>query len=484
MRTTLVIFALFVIALPGNSQKQFLANQLQYDSNAVVVRSVNQADSILENFQSRADSIHKLAQNDLAKLEMLRSDAQKKLDSLSKLRLPTNKITHKLDSIETAWQTKINFYKNKLESLKSDATTKLKVLQLPPELQKPLTELQNSIQDYSLPGVDVSFTDRLKSLKLPDAGNLKLQSLSQRLELGDEWKNYTGKLNEVNKLSGQAGKYVNDAGKVVNGNLSEVKSLDKTLESKVSGMEGVGQLAEGQQFISEANSMLGDSSAMVNMAKEQLLNAAQDHFAGKEVILQEAMDKLTKLKARLSEVQSMADLPKRLPNPLKGKPFIERLVPGISFQIQTSGYFLLDLNPMLLYKISPRIWAGAGWNQRIPFEELSIKKEQRIYGPRAAIEVNWTKGIRFKFSPELMNTTIPAYAAAVQGITDPAYREWVPGLFVGMKKDFKVFKYLNGNSEMLFNLIDPHDSSPYNERFSIRFGFEFGLKKKVKTADQ
>lgn len=480
MRTTLVIFALFVIALPGNSQKQFLANQLQNDSISVVVSSVNQADSILENFQSRADSIDKLAQNEFTKLEMLRSDAQKKLDSLSKLQLPTNKITHKLDSIEAAWQSKVEFYKNKLESLKSDATAKLKLLQLPPELQKPLTELQNSIQHYSLPGLDISVSDKLKTLKLLDANDLKLQSLSQRLELGDEWKNYTGKLNEVNKLAGQAGKYANEAGKVVNGNLSEVKSLDKTLEGKVSGMEGVGQLAEGQQFISDANSMLGDSTAMLNMAKEQLLNAAQDHFAGKEVILQEAMDKMAKLKTRLSEVQSMADLPKRLPNPLKGKPFIERLVPGISFQIQTSSYFLLDLNPMLLYKISPRILAGVGWNERIPFEELSIKKEQRIYGPRAAVEVNWTKGIRFKLSPELMNTTIPAYAATVRGITDPAYREWVPGLFIGMKKDFKVFKYLNGNSEMLYNLVDPHDSSPYADRFSIRFGFEFSMKKRTK----
>jgi hypothetical protein len=32
---------------------------------------------------------------------------------------------------------------------------------------------------------------------------------------------------------------------------------------------------------------------------------------------------------------------------------------------------------------------------------------------------------------------------------------------------------------MLNNLYDPENTSSYVERFSIRFGFEFSLKKKV-----
>jgi len=446
----------------------------------LVQQSILKADSVTAQFQTRVDSMKSEMQVEVAKLELLRLSAQKKLDSLSRLKLPTNLITQKIDSIDHAWKQRVDVYKEKLEGFKNAATSKLNVIELPGELQKPLTELKTSIQEYSVPGMDISLPEKLKSLKLPQIRDISIPSLTKKLELGGEWSTYTNKLREVNQLAGKAGQYAKNAGDVVNGNLTEVKNIDKALESKVSGMVEFEQLTEGKQVFSKVNNMVSDSAAMMNMAKEQLLNAAQDHFAGKEVLLQQAMDKMTKLKGRYSEVQSMADLPKRLPNPLKGKPLIERLVPGISFQIQTSKYTLLDINPMMLYKISPRIWTGLGWNHRLPFEEFSFRKGQRVYGPRASVEVKWAKGVSFKLSPELMNTAIPAYVAAVRGITDPSYREWVPGLFVGIKKDFKVFKSVIGNTEMLYNLVDPDNSSPYADRFSIRFGFEWNMKKRLK----
>ncbi len=134
----------------------------------------------------------------------MRIDVQNKLDSLSKLQLPTTKITQKMDSIEQAWQAKVDYYKNKLEKVKSDATSKLKVLILPPELQTPINELQTSIQEYSLPGLDVSFGENLKSFSIPDAGKLQVQSLSKKLELGREWNEYTGKLKEVSQVADKA----------------------------------------------------------------------------------------------------------------------------------------------------------------------------------------------------------------------------------------------------------------------------------------
>jgi hypothetical protein len=78
-----------------------------------------------------------------------------------------------------------------------------------------------------------------------------------------------------------------------------------------------------------------------------------------------------------------------------------------------------------------------------------------------------------------MNTAIPPTIAHYQGI-DPAYREWVPSVFVGIKKDFTVYKQIKGNTEVLYNLYDPHDYSPYGDRLAVRFGFEFPMKKRVK----
>ena len=350
-------------------------------------------------------------------------------------------------------------------------------------MQEPFDKLKSSVQGYSLPALNAN-TPGLPSGNLPSLTNTKLPTLSNQLKLDTNLKGL-GNLNQVNEFAGKAGEYTQDAQNLVKGNLDEVKNIDKTLESKVAGMEGVDQLTKGQGMLGQAN-QLTDSAAMQDkmkeLAKEQIMNVAQDHFAGKQEVLQQAMDKMSKLKSRYSEVKSMAELPKKLPNPLKGKPLIERLVPGVTFQILKSNYFLLDVNALLLYRITPRLSAGAGWNQRLPFDDLKIKKEERIYGPRGVIELKWTKGINFRLLPEIMNTTIPPPIARSHGI-DPAYREWVPSMFVGIKKDFTVYKNIKGNTEVLYNLYDPNNYSPYGDRLAVRFGFEFPMKKKQKWED-
>ncbi|MDZ7647408.1 MAG: hypothetical protein U5K54_09620 [Cytophagales bacterium] len=53
-----------------------------------------------------------------------------------------------------------------------------------------------------------------------------------------------------------------------------------------------------------------------------------------------------------------------------------------------------------------------------------------------------------------MNTTIPSQLANTQGI-DLAYCECVPGLFIGIKKDFTVYKNIKGNTEVLYKCLRP-----------------------------
>ncbi|MEQ1586263.1 MAG: hypothetical protein ABL895_10315 [Cyclobacteriaceae bacterium] len=450
-------------------------------TDTLLQNSIHKADSITLSFQSKADSLNSLYQNQFSKIEGARSQLQSKIDSLNNLKLPTEKLTRKLDSLNQLKDQQLAALTKKVDDLKSKATLSLKEIQLPPQLQEPMQKLQSSIQGYSLPALNIA-TPGIPSLEIPKLGNAKLPTLTNQLALDPNLKDLTGNLNKISGITDQASQYAQDAQNLVRGNLDEVKSIDKTIEAKVAGMDGVDQLADGKALMTEYTQL--DSAALKNKAKElvqeQVMNLAQDHFAGKQEVLQQAMDKMSKLKSKYSEVNSMAELPKKLPNPLKGKPFIERLVPALSFQIQTSQYFLLDVNPMFMYLISPRFSAGAGWNQRLPFDGLSITSDESIYGPRAAVEFKWTKGINFRLLPEIMNTTIPPLIASSKGV-DPAYREWVPSIFVGIKKDFTVYKNIKGNTEVLYNLYDKDGMSPYGDRLAVRFGFEFPLKKKLKA---
>ena len=172
----------------------------------------------------------------------------------------------------------------------------------------------------------------------------------------------------------------------------------------------------------------------------------------------------------------MADLPKKLPNPLHDTPFIERLVPGLTFQLLKSQSVLLDVNVLALYRITPRLSSGAGWVERVAFDGKK-QNSTRVYGPRAAVQFNWSKGFSLRFQPELLNTFVPPQL--IPSGTD-GVREWVWSAFVGIKKDFGVMKFIRGNTEVMYNLYDPQNKSPYTDRLVVRFGFEFPVKKRMR----
>jgi hypothetical protein len=65
--------------------------------------------------------------------------------------------------------------------------------------------------------------------------------------------------------------------------------------------------------------------------------------------------------------------------------------------------------------------------------------------------------------------------------TDPS-GEWVWSIYDGIKKDFTVYKSIKGNTELLYNLFDQKDNSPYAQRFAVRFGFEFPMRKKAEES--
>lgn len=475
-----VLIALLVAANLAHGQSlDSLVNGLLPDTlikhhTDTLTSLISKADSITIAFQQKADSLSGVIEKQLNFIESRQQHLQQKLDSLQQLKLSTTHITRVLDSLKRVKQNTLTTLKEEFENLKSEATSTLQEINLPPQLQEPLQKLQASIAAYSLPAWSLD-GKAIPDLELKKLGSLKLPTLTDQISLDPNLKDITANLNKVQGFADQAGTYASDIQNLVQGNLDEVKSIDVALESKLTGMEGVGQLTEGKAMLSEYSQI--DSAWLKDKAKalvqEQVAALAQNHFEGKQEILQQAMDKMSKLKTKYSEVQSLAELPKRAPNPLKGKALMERLLPGISFQIQKSDYFLLDVNPSVLYQITPRFSAGAGWNHRLPFDGWHITKVEQIYGPRAAFELKWTKGINFRLLPEMMNTSIPSVVAQSNGINDPAYREWVPSIFVGIKKDFTVYKSLKGNTEVLYNLYDKDGKSPYGDRFSIRFGFAY-----------
>ena len=466
-------------------------NSLTMPGDSTSKAALHKADSIRANFQSSVDSLQMSYQKPINKMDSVSRRLQHKLDSLQSLRLPTDKLMTKykaqLDSVTHAKTQKLTELNQKVEASKAKAMSGLKEINMPPPLQGPVQNLEKSIQGYKIPMINGKIPNLNASYgKLPpfrlSSGNLNTGSLGNvklpGVGVNNPLNNIAAETKGLSNATGQIIGYTKDVKNIANGDLGEVRNLDKKAENEAMNLQGMGELKSNTAQINKyKNQMKGrpDSAAMA-MGKSEVIKEATNHFKGQEAVLQQAMDKMTKLKTKYTGVKSMAELPKKLPNPLHDKPFVERLIPGINFQIFNRGHFLLDVNVVAVYRITPRLSAGTGWVERLGFPNTSPSTD-RVYGPRSVVRVDWTKGFSFSFQPEVLNTFVPPQLIQAAGVVE-GQREWVWSAFVGMKKDFTVYKRIRGNTEVLYNLYNPQSKSPYPDRLSVRFGFEFPLQRR------
>jgi len=230
---------------------------------------------------------------------------------------------------------------------------------------------------------------------------------------------------------------------------------------------------QANSFISHVNPELKKE------AMEKAKKVAVNHFAGKEEQLKAAMEKVSKYKQKYSSLNGVSELSKKPRNKMHGKPLIERIVPGLAIQIQSKGEnFLIDFNPYAGYRITGRLRGGLGWNQRIAYntDQKGFSPNARIYGPRTFGEFKLSKGFSPRAEIEIMNTNVPPLLSTI----DPMKREWVWGVFMGMKKEYTIYKNIKGTAMVMGRLFNRDHKSPYADVLNVRFGFEFPMKKKIK----
>jgi hypothetical protein len=459
----------------------------------------NKLDSIEASARGRIDSVTQYYNQATARLQGLSSRCQQKIDSLSHLKLPTEKYTKKLDSLTNKFVEVKQKVEGKIQSIKQKATEKLNSIPLPPELQTKVSELTGSLDKLSLNGltsginspidlkeINTSLNQIIPSTDFKGITNMSSDLPSVNLpDVGlPDVSNNLGSVSDLTSgVSEQAGALKNGASEITQG-VGNVNNLDKLAESQAMKLDVV------KDFTKETGSLSGVSTLMPTeeQAKQQILeqvqSAAIDHFAGKEEILQSAMDKIAKYKSKYESLPNIGDLPKRLFNDLKGKPFIERLVPGIQFQILSKqGNLLVDFNAYAGYRLTSKLTSGLGWNQRVAYNNdlNAFNADARIFGPRAFSEYQLGRGFLPRVEVEAMNTASPPYTSPKA--IDSNSREWVMTVFVGLKKEYRFIKNVKGTTSIMLNVYHPRNKNLYSDVVNVRFGFEFPMKKKVKKVN-
>lgn len=456
------VVALLLTALPTLAQEQ--------DSTSIPLAAIDSAqtmeirlDSIeqitsdkLTSFKNEYDSIDNLA-------NLVTGSIQRRIDSLTTIHLPTTGLTAKLDSINQWKADKLQAVREKTDALKSKTIGKINDLDIPPELKSKAQELTSKISNYdiSLPGSKLNLAGLHLNANLPQinaaaAGlpNANLPRVNTDVVPG-----------EVKDVSGEVSAVENSIPK----DQQAVSTLAENKTAEASGMDNLGLPKQ------QANPF--DQDAAKQNLKSQAPNLAVNHFKGREEVLKSAMNKLSKYKSKYTTVSSIKDLPKHPPNPMKDKPFVERFIPGMTLQLHRNNDWLLDFNPHVAWRFSGRITAGVGWEHRWAYnsDEEDFNKLARIYGPRAFGEFRLSKGIAPMLSIEYLNVPVHLRQAGAP-IGDG--RQWLWGAMAGIKKEYKITRFLRGNVQLLYNIYSPYFRSPYETRLNMRLGFEVMMRKK------
>jgi hypothetical protein len=262
---------------------------------------------------------------------------------------------------------------------------------------------------------------------------------------------------------------------------ASIKSIEQTVTKELSQNAEVKSLLKEETEVKDMTGQLSkmkDAKGAEALAQQQL-QPAINHFAGKEKELQSAMSEISKYKQKYSSVKSLAELPKRAPNPLKEKPWIERVVPGLNYFILSKHSTFVDFNPYVGWRFNPNLTASIGWSERIGISHgnVSTSEYDRVYGVRTNVSYLWTHGFIFRLSPELMKAYVPTSATP-----DTKEQALVFGLFGGIRKDFKIYKGVIGYTEGMYNFTQKSGQNLYGDRLSLRLGFEVKIKKKVKKS--
>lgn len=469
---------------------------------------VQSLSAIVKKNQQKRDSVKAIQQ-----MDSTRASLAHKIDSLKGLNLPHEKYSGKLDSLERLSPA------NKLGQAES------KVDDLERKLNKPVDNVEGAVNDKldlmnreggaqanipgsaALPGASLDAginidppggpqKPAMPALEKPSiegleqAGTLKSKAGDIKSYPGEQLNNIKGveeitaaqgTLTEVNEITDQAQAYGGEVSNVAKGNLGEVNELPEAAENKAAQYAGVGELQAGVGELGQYQNLNSEESAK-KMIKQEATTAialeAPNHFAGKEDVLKAAIDKMSTLKKKYSDARFLNDSLKTSRNSLRGKPVTERIIPGITFQILKTDLVVIDYNPWIAYRINKRLSVGVGWNERFGIgKKFKFTMANRVYGPRTFADLAIKKGFSVRADVEHMNTYVPP-------LLNPnryeGSRTWAWGVFVGFKKRYDFAKGVKGNFQFLYNIYNDNGSSPYQERFNVRFGFEFpGVTKRL-----
>ncbi len=229
------------------------------------------ADSILNDFNTRADSLQDQYHKTISDINARMSNVNRTIDSLRELKLPIRKHERTLKKL-SALKTKTEAgFSGKLNTLKSGATEKLAALDLPDEYNEPLLKLTSQIDRVSLDGNFRVPELEIPGYHIPEVGGLDelpVGAIGNRAAMPQLPDAKTP--SQLTEVSQQAQSYQQGISDIASGDIANPQKLQETIESQASHIEGLEELKQQSGVIDQHKTQL-DNLADPKNAKEKLL---------------------------------------------------------------------------------------------------------------------------------------------------------------------------------------------------------------------
>jgi hypothetical protein len=425
------------------------------------------------------------------------ADSKSLTDSLKSI-LSSNEILHKLDSAvnhfnETVDSLKENISDVKLylmavqqqydklsERLKKVDTLSVyrseKIHKIDSVISKRKSRIDSLLQSNNiLDGKSAlnlsSFNEKISIAEMPHA-NIKIPSV----ELSNNLQVPQLKINSLTEGVVQKPMDINN--KLVQ------NALEGTPESLTKKLDALKEFASSQQKVEsltkqaeEYSKALQDAETLKSKAKDEFI----DHFEGKEEIIKKDVEDIAKLQTKYRDIADSRLLPKHKwkINAMKGKPFIERVVPGIDLQVFTGSNISIHAAPTFSYKISGTFQTGIGAFKRLTY----FKKEESLrladsYGFRFFVQAKIFKGINVfgefeRYKPDA-DARMIIQSSTIRQFDDTHLMTKVN---LGLMNTYSVGKNIRGFFVVLYDVLQIK-KFPNTAGSSARFGFQYQLKTK------
>jgi hypothetical protein len=206
-----------------------------------------------------------------------------------------------------------------------------------------------------------------------------------------------------------------------------------------------------------------------------------DHFKGREEQLNSDMAEILKLQEKYGTIKDSRFLPKHKPNSMKGKPLVDRFIPGVGFQVFQMDQVLVDISPSVRYRFSGRISFGLAVFKRVAYsrESESLGKNAS-FGLRISNTTSLVKNLYSHIEYQWGNFDNGGNLNQHTSYGPPSDRKARANF--GFGYSYRIWKNIAGYSLYLYDL-GKLKTFPNTNGSLFRFGLEFKLKKRTKDSN-